>query len=383
MSASETLSRVMPLLSEFGITRVARQTGLDRVGIPVWCAYAPNARSIVVAQGKGLNDDDAKVSAVMEALERAVASRPVVETVHGTARALRSRHNVATLDSLIGIGKADVGPDEQIEWACARELLSDAPIYVPVEAALLDRTKDCRFWMSSDGLASGNSLEEATLHGLLERIERDAHVLWKIGSGNARYRRCVDPRVFNDDAVDGLVGKIKAAGLELRLFDMTSDIAVPCFTALLGPAAVLSDALVRFVEVTGGSGAHPAPVRAAIRAITEAVQSRLTYISGARDDVSSETFTKPLPQQTRQAFLATGNLASIPAPSSPLSVSQHLEGTLNALRLAGVDTVVALPLSDRTLPFSVVKIFVPALENPEGLRSRRFGNRALSKALMS
>ncbi|ASR09552.1 hypothetical protein CHY08_00005 [Rhizobium leguminosarum bv. viciae] len=43
---------------------------------------------------------------------------------------------------------------------------------------------------------------------------------------------------------------------------------------------------MRLVEVTGGTGAHPSPVRAAIRAVTEAVQSRMTYISGARDDIS-------------------------------------------------------------------------------------------------
>ncbi len=73
MSPRETLSRVEPLLAGFGITRVARHTGLDDIGIPVWCAYAPNSRSIVIAQGKGLTDIDAKVSTVMEALERAVA----------------------------------------------------------------------------------------------------------------------------------------------------------------------------------------------------------------------------------------------------------------------------------------------------------------------
>ena len=50
ISPRETLSRVEPFLTRFGITRVARHTGLDDIGIPVWCAYTPNSRSIVIAQ---------------------------------------------------------------------------------------------------------------------------------------------------------------------------------------------------------------------------------------------------------------------------------------------------------------------------------------------
>jgi YcaO-like protein with predicted kinase domain len=374
----------MPLLPDFGVTRVARHTGLDRIGIPVWCAYAPNAHSIVVAQGKGLGDEDAKVSAVMEALERAVAARPCVDIISGTAGTLQATgHRVALLNSLIGLHKADIGLDEQIEWACARELLSDTPVYVPIEAACLDQTRDARFGMSSDGLASGNSIEEATLHGVLERIERDAHVLWQIGRDMTRHSRCVDPRGYGDPAIDDLVAKIDKAGLALRLFDITSDIAIPCFTALLAPSNVLSDPDVRFVEVTGGSGAHPSPVRAAIRAVTEAIQSRLTYISGARDDITPQTFQTPLPAQTRQAFAAIPLPPAPPLSQEPLSLPLLLAHTLDRLRNVGIDLVAALPLSDPGLPFSVVKVFIPALESPDGQRARRYGSRAISKALMS
>ncbi|WFU91921.1 YcaO-like family protein (plasmid) [Rhizobium sp. CC1099] len=384
MVPSETLTRVAPLLVDFGVTRVARHTGLDRIGIPVWCAYSPNARSIVVAQGKGLSDDDAKVSAVMEALERAVAGNPSVDTVQASARHLQeSGYRVEKLNCLIGRHKNDIGNDEEIEWALGRELLSGTEIYIPFEAAILDRTRDCRFWMSSDGLASGNTLEEAMLHGMLERIERDAYVLWRIGNDRDRHSRCIDPRGLKDAALDQLIEKIETAGLVLRLFDMMSDIAVPCFTAILGPGDIHDDANVRFVEVTAGSGAHPSPVRAAIRAVTEAAQSRLTYISGARDDILPETFLAPLPLQTRTLFQAVPAMPATIAPAYPQSLAQHLDYTLSALRKKQIDQVIVLALSDPALPFSVAKIFIPALENPEGGRARRFGNRAVSKAIMS
>jgi ribosomal protein S12 methylthiotransferase accessory factor len=219
-------------------------------------------------------------------------------------------------------------------------------------------------------------------HGILERIERDAHVLWQIVSDVRRDACCVDPRNFADVALTGLIDRIEAAGLVVKLFDITSDIGIPCYTALVAPQTVNSKAPLRFVDVTGGSGAHPWAVRAAIRAVTEALQSRLTYISGARDDVWPELFTKPVSAQTRSAFLAVPVSAATDAIARPAgNVSILLHELLAKLRASGIGSVIALPLSPGDLPFSVVKIFIPDLENPEGNRLRRFGERALAKAM--
>ncbi|MBX4970159.1 YcaO-like family protein [Rhizobium binae] len=389
MSPRETLSRVEPLLARFGVTRVARHTGLDDIGIPVWCAYTPNSRSIVIAQGKGLTDVDAKVSTVMEALERAVAGEPFVDRFRGSASGLRAMgYKVDRLDCLIAVHKPDLGPDEETEWVAGIDMLTGGTVYIPCEAVVLDRTRDARYWMSSDGLASGNNLEEAIFHGVLERIERDAHVLWQVSAEADRYAGCVDPRGYQDGALDGLIDKIEASGLALRLFDITSDIAVPCFTAMLGPWDCVSDPRdrhggrdIRLVEVTGGIGAHPSPVRAAIRAVTEAVQSRLTYISGARDDISPAIFTRSLPPLMRRAFEAVPGSPG-PAPEyRPRDLAQMLQHVLEALRTKDIGSVIAVRLSEDTLPFSVVKVVIPALENPEGERARRLGTRALARAI--
>ncbi|PDT32150.1 hypothetical protein CO660_01725 [Rhizobium sp. L9] len=393
MSPRETLSRVEPFLARFGITRIARHTGLDDIGIPVWCAYTPNSRSIVVAQGKGLTDVDAKVSTVMEAVERAVAGEPFVDPVRSTSFGLQAMgHKIDTLNCLIAMHKPDLGPDEETEWVAGINILTGEPVYIPFEAVLLDRTRDARYWMSSDGLASGNNFEEAVFHGVLERIERDAHVLWQVGGERDRYAGCVDPRGFKDEALTGLIDKIEKSGLALRLFDITSDIAIPCFTAILGPGdsvpgqrARHGSRDIRLVEVTGGTGAHPFPVRAAIRAVTEAAQSRLTYISGARDDISAVTFSRSLPPLMRRAFDAV----PVSPAAGPLrhrtpghrDLTRLLQHVLEALRNKGINSVIAVRLSDDTLPFGVVKVIIPELENPEGSRARQFGTRALARAI--
>ncbi|WP_416068492.1 YcaO-like family protein [Rhizobium sp. ZK1] len=383
MAPRDTLSRVAPYLEAMGITRLSRQTDLDCVGLPVWCAYTPNSRSIVIAQGKGLEDIDAKVSAAMEALERAVAGDPITVTTVSSARDLKRRGDrVEPLDCLIASGERVVGEDEELAWSLATELLHDQPIHVPQDAAILDRTRHNRFWMSSDGLASGNTMDEAIFHGILERIERDAHVLWQIASDDRRDSCCVDPKSFADTALSGLIDRIEAAGLVVKLFDITSDIGIPCYTALVAPSTANGKAPLRFVEVTGGSGAHPWAVRAAIRAVTEALQSRLTYISGARDDVWPELFTTPLPAQTRSAFLAVPAPVSAATIAKPVgTVSNLLHELLARLRACGIGSVIALPLMPEDRSFSVVKIFIPDLENPEGNRLHRFGQRALARAM--
>ena len=388
ISPRETLSRVEPLLTRFGITRVARHTGLDDIGIPVWCAYTPNSRSIVIAQGKGLTDLDAKASAVMEALERAVAGEPSVKLVHGSASGLQAKGcMIDRLDCLTAVHKLDLGPDEETEWVAGVNILTGDTIHIPFEAVVLDRTREARYWMSSDGLASGNNVDEAVFHGVLERIERDAHMLWQVGSEAERYARCVDPRGFGDSALTGLIDRIEASGLALKLFDITSDIAIPCFTAMLGPGDVRGDRDIRLVEVTGGAGAHPSPVRAAMRAVTEAVQSRLTYISGARDDISLATFSGALPPFMRRAFdaVAAPPAAAVRRDGAMGDGQQDLplllQHVLDSLRSRGIASVVVVRLSDEALPFSVVKTVIPELENPEGERARRFGTRALAKAI--
>ena len=72
---AETLAALRPRLAEFGVTRLARLTGLDEIGVPVWAAIRPNALTLAVSQGKGVADDAAAASAMMEAIEVATAER--------------------------------------------------------------------------------------------------------------------------------------------------------------------------------------------------------------------------------------------------------------------------------------------------------------------
>ncbi|MBB5534878.1 YcaO-like family protein [Rhizobium giardinii] len=383
IAPEETLARIKPFLCRFGVTRLGRLTGLDNIGIPVWNAVSPNARSIVINQGKGITDIDAKVSAAMEALERAVACEPCIATRCASRDAmLAAGEQAIPLHALTAHGFADLDDSEEVRWASGHDLLKDETAWVPLDAASLDRTRDdCRYWQSSDGLASGNTQTEATLHGTLERIERDAEVLWRMMPLAKRLQTFLDHAAFGDAVLSDVVGRIIDAGLTLRLFDITSDIAVPCYTALLAPKDILSMKQPLYHQATIGHGCHPNPVRAAVRAITEVAQSRLTYISGARDDVFPETFTRPLAEETRVLFTATAAPRAVARPPVAEGPDALLAHVLRRLSDAHIKTAVALPLLHGDFPFSVVKVFLPQLENPDGLRKRRLGPRAVARML--
>lgn len=378
----ETWRRIEALLPRFGITRLSRLTGLDRVGIPVWNAVSPNARSIVINQGKGISDIDAKVSAAMEALERAIAGEPLVPARRATRHDFAAAgENCLPLEIFVASGQAFLAEDEPIDWLAGRDVVTGGTVWVPREAVCLDRTETApRFWQSSDGLASGNSETEAILHGLLERIERDADRLWRLLPREKRLATAIDPAGFADPHVGTLTDRFRTAGLDLRLFDITSDLTVPTYAAVLGDVGLAARKQPLFHDATIGYGTHPVAARAAIRALTEVAQSRLTNISGARDDLFAETFTRPLPPETLALFEARPGVATTyPAPGG--DAAALLSHCLERLATSGITPIVAVPLGDTTLPVSVVKVVVPALENPEGARRHAVGPRALSRML--
>lgn len=377
--SSETLARVHPFLARYGITRLARHTNLDCLGIPVWCAYTPNSKSLVIANGKGLNDDDARASAAMEAIERAIAGDPECEYLTGNVSDLYDE-SVEALKCPELLAKGNKAPpDEQVRrWIRGRCIFSEQRVAAPADAIMLDRTCKTPYHMTSDGLASGNNQAEATVHALLERVERDAFVLWQLGSPQRRHASCIDTGSIASPPVRLLLDSIARSGLRLQLFDITSDIGIPTYHALLGSRDLGERKQPRHFELTAGTGTHPRAERAIARAITEAAQSRLTHMSGARDDLYADVYEQPLAPDLIELF-ATAAIRSVDTPC-PRDIDL-LETTLSRLRAAGITKAYVFPLCVDDRPFSVVKVVVPDLENLPGAFDRPFGHRALKRIL--
>jgi ribosomal protein S12 methylthiotransferase accessory factor len=379
--AHETVARMRPMFSRFGITRLADVTGLDRIGIPVWMAVRPNSRTLAVSQGKGFTDAAAQASAVMEAAEVATAeSFPLARRVSAGHQLLDVGLLPMSLNNLIAAGEQPITGSVEIAWVEGYDLLQEKPVWVPAEAAgMVPGTpgRRSRFWQSSDGLASGNIMLEAVVHGLCERIERDAGVLWLFRSDDHVLNACVDPASLRDEGVDELAERIDRSGFRLRLFDMTSDAEVPVFFAVVAPKPDGHEKHWKHFDLSAGAGCHPSPARAAVRAITEAAQSRVTSITGARDDFDPNLYSSQLKTDLTIYLRAEPMFRADLSETIERRPADHLGLMLNRLRTVGVTSVIVVPLADEEAGFAVAKVLVPELEHPApGGRRQRYGQRA-------
>ena len=354
-----TLARILPRMAGFGVTRLGRLTGLDRLGIEVTMAARPNAHGVSVANGKGLDAASAKVSALMEAIERWHGERPGLATRFGFGEDLATADCPAWLDGLPRRPESPADPGA-IFWAPARDLLTGGAALVPfdlVHTSWLAGVPYHGFHTSTNGLASGSHPAEAALHGLCELIEHDSRVLFEALPPERRAARRLSLGSVGDAAARGLIARAEARGFGLALWDATSDIGVPVvLAALVGLEAPETPSGF-------GAGCHPDPGVAAVRAITEAAQTRLIAVTGARDDLEPEIFAGATGLRFRWAMRDPGAGAR-DWSALPSLASDCLRADLDlvAERAArAAPAVLAVDLT-REPGLHVTRVIVPGLE---------------------
>jgi YcaO-like protein with predicted kinase domain len=385
-SPEETLRTYSPLMERCGITRLANVTGLDFVGIPVYAAIRPLSRSLSVAQGKGADDASAKASALMESLECWHAENPTLPLRYETPRALRRAGDVLDTSAITPRPGTRLDLDRPMLFAEGWEIFAEAPIFVPfdlVHVNFVAPLAPCSIYSpNSNGLASGNCLVEAAVHALCELIERDATSLWFLDPEEDSDTRSLLELDTVDEYNRALIARIDAAGLLLGAFDTTADTGIPSYQAILVDRPGSERAMGYF----WGFGCHLDPGVALSRAVTEAVQCRLTEISGAREDITPASY-----QQNRddaelenlQALLIEARpqrrLSDRPSLATD-SLAGDLEVLRDGLRRAGIRQGALVDLSRPDIGLPVVRAVVPELEGFfEGNRHRP-GPRGRKKA---
>ena len=384
----ETWARIAPRFGEFGITRVADVTRLDRLGVPVAMAIRPNARSLSVSQGKGATWAEARVSAAMEAIECWHAERFDEPGVIAGYAEIRERGAVIEPRRL-PLRAGTVFHDRlPIAWVEGWDLMANEPTWVPRELVALDMLVErvdrvsC-FPVTTNGLASGNTLTEATLHALYELIERDATSLWVCRQirGTSHETR-VDPGSVDHPVSRAIIARFVEQGFEIALHDETTDLGVPSFGCRIFERDPVS--WDHPLGGAGGAGCHLDPGVALLRALTEAAQSRLTFITGSRDDLSRRHFQDLRPLRRTHATAPPPEF-QLPTPLSFQArrslATESLAGDLGALRARlaaiGVDRIVVVDLGRSSQGFSVVRVVAPDLEHVgDNAGLRRVGPRA-------
>ena len=378
---SETIERVNGLAEVIGITRVANVTGLDRLGIPVVSVCRPNARSLALSQGKGLDLDAAMASGLMESAEiwhaENVEHRLRFDDFAGLARTER----VVDVAGLPRLKDSRYSEHLRMLWIEGEDLVSGTRLWLPYETVRADFVvpqppgSGC-FDASTNGLASGLHALEAIIHGTCEVIERDAISLMFHRPTAEWHRRRVIAESIAEPSAAALLQLIASAGLDIAVWDITTDLAIPAFYVLL------LDRRDETSHLGIGSGCHLSPAVALTRAITEAAQVRTTYLSGAREDLGDDDYDLAfLAQRARWALgVAGGGAGALDFAAirdlSATTLNEDFETLKRSLMEAGVEQIVAVDLSRRDFPIAVVKMVIPGVEGPHDHAAYQPGPRA-------
>lgn len=383
VTPAETVRRALPLMKRIGVTRIGDVTNLDRVGIPNYTAVRPaGLDGISYYNGKGMTHLDAKAGALMEAIERASAEQCDLPVFYSTREEMERTGPAIDPAEIIVPYVHKYAPDLRIEWVQGFDLLARQPTYVPLNAVVCPYRppagRPMLHWTSSNGLASGNTIEEALCHALCEVIERDAgavaqtairlkpavsQVLANIGLSPAE-SMTVAPDSFSLIALDtlppqyaALVARLSAAGLRVYLRNITSTAGVPTIDC-----AVVDTLSNGCHSAYGGCGTHPDARVALGRALTEAAQSRVACIQGGREDLT-EIVKEPADYDPDWKF---GKGESVPFSSIPSyihdDIVDDIRFMLEALGKAGFPQVVAVDLTRPEFGIPVARVIIPRAE---------------------
>jgi thiazole/oxazole-forming peptide maturase SagD family component len=311
------------------------------------------------SSGKGLTREAATASGFMEMLERYSAAEGCTPNwSRGYVNDMNLRRARMTELQRDGIQVFDPNTlnlrmpyeDQEIYWVLGERFSGEIyePLFVPAQLVFtysnLDEPEIVRG--SANGLASGNTLNEARLHAIGEIVERD-------GDYTVFYspKKC-----FVLDAGSGQVKDIleayRSQGIEVQFLDLTTELGIPTYRAFVnGNGHILS-----------GSGAHLDGRIAATRALCELGPKCWVYERIHKNRIDR---SQPQSPQVRK-------YEELPNYSSG-NVNGDVDLLQRFLFQNGYPPVfVNLTRSDIQVP--VVRGIVPRLDIPEGLTQRQFLN---------
>lgn len=359
-SPEKTLEKAKQLYKKYGITRVANVTGLDQIGIYNAICVRPNSKSLSVSQGKGLTQINANVSAVMESIERWHAENLPKPELHGSYQTLSQSINlvnpVSLSDNYFDMSYIN---NLEVKWLKAHNLSNNSVAYVPYDYVSLDTTQSSLTGLllgaSSTGLASGNNYYEANCQALFEIIERHSHYLFEKTTSEEKKYNKIDLNSIQDPLNVNLINKFIGKNSSVSVWDMTSKLDIPAYYCIIQDNNPFTG-----LTYFSGKGCHFDKYIALSRALTEAAQSRLTIISGARDDLDDIFFDRQFTGDKYQ----NGKLAFEHRYFTYEANSKWIFNQLiKILNENSYSNIYCVNLTEETDIFSVVKIIIPQMHD--------------------
>jgi oxazoline/thiazoline synthase len=326
--------------------------------------------------GKGSTAEQGEASALMEAIER-YSGIYQSDEIRLTRRFTDFAPGEAILpNDVLLFSEAQSQPDEtpmddshqhmvparfdqsaKIEWSPVWSLRDQRFKHLPTSLLYFFYSGPAAFHADSNGCAAGNTIEEAIVQGFLELVERDSYAIWWY---NRLQRPEVDLSQFDDSYVRDLQTQLAETGRRLWVLDITSDLGVPTYVAILHWMQNGHE------NIEFGSGAHFDKRIALLRALTELNQFlSIGLMGGGTGEKSSLDGITPLRLEDHP-FLTPGGKPTAQSEDGlkvPLDNTRgQVDACVDIARRAGLDFLVL----DQTRPdveVPVVRVIVPGLRH--------------------
>ncbi len=373
-----TLNFVRTIRETVSMLDFRNATEVDRIGIPVFtCDRVRPDNSRTSHTGKGVSEIQAQVSLTMESIERYCSEymdeyRPKI--VLGSYAALKKKHNILNPEELVLSARSNYAPDKEVEWVWGCDLCSNEDLLVPACAVYHPFHQNGAFLFNThtNGIAAGNTCEEAVIHGLAEVVERDA---WSINKYKTQYS---DALYLEDnpgnDFIIRIFEKFDAADIEIVAKDLTTDIGIPVV------AAFSRDLVHETMFPIDGFGAHLDPRVAMVRALLEIATTRALFfqkygIEGLKEGATSYLQQGGEYEDTRFYAYRQKGLAELEIGYSD-DILKDFYIYREKLTAAGLNKIIAVDLTRSDVNIPTVRMIVPGAETYCFDQSRR-GERAL------
>ena len=381
IAPEDTIKNVESKLRTAGVTRVAEITHLDRIGIPVYSAIRPDAAegAVSIYAGKGATKPQAKASAMMESFERYSAELNDEHRQNFICGIFEgSVDEYLNPDSLILPDLLFDPKTSEMEWVKSTNLKDDSIILVPANAVYhpyIPKNTVKIFQSNTNGLASGNKLEEAVFHGMMEVVERDA---WSIFESKRQKKPEISCENSDNEIIRNILAMFKEVGINVKLVDLTADVKITTVAAVSDDTILKDPALL-----TLGVGTHLDPEVAVIRALTEVAQSRATQIHGTREDTVRAVFMRKAGYQRMKRINShwfgesekSIELNELKNDSGE-SFKEDIETSKKLLSKCGFEDILYVDLTRPEIEIPVVRVLIPGMEL-YSVDVNRAGNRLL------
>lgn len=269
----QTLHYLLKNLNKFGISRISDLTYLDgSFKLFVYSAIRPSAKSLTSSLGKGITIEDAKCSALMESIETFYAEEVLPDVSNISLKNMISTANYILKPSQIS-SLVSISEEFPMDWCWGTLLNLQKDVLIPHCFLSLDSNNVINrlVGQNSDGLASGNSFEEALTYSFWELNERISI------KNNKKCDLVVDKKFsfcIDDD-------------IELTFHRYESPFCIP----VVG-CKIRNNSPLDIGKIFAGYASHSNIYSAMERALFEAIQSKVGVISGVRDDITGELYTR-------------------------------------------------------------------------------------------